>query len=302
MAGSWIAAPTRSCLTATGCTGPSTSTSSTWMRRSRGRWCRQPPANPFHRGGKSSRSVQSPALRALGSGGLARPEPGRTAGPGARVRRLDAPRLAVRSRARVSRVQILQVPDYPLVGRVREMVRRAFASAGVQAEVEELTGEYASPTMLVDSVDVTGRPAGSGSPCRFDLSTEQQIVTALQRRHAEPHERRNDVEHNNDAGLAEFEAAWRTGLEHNEWITVTYAVIGLTNFGERPVQSVRLAEVLGRYVTEAEALAQQWGWPGTRVEDGLISVDSERARPATRRRAQVGDRGFGVTGCAGDIF
>src|SRR5262249_18006092 len=62
------------------------------------------------------------------------------------------------------------------------------------------------------------------------------------------------------------------------------------------------AEVLGRPVIEAEALARQWGWPGTRVQDGLISVDPERASPATRRRAQVGDRGFGVTGCAGDIF
>jgi len=110
------------------------------------------------------------------------------------------------------------------------------------------------------------------------------------------------VEDDNDAGLAAFEAAWRAWLEHSEWITVTYGVIGLTNFGERPVQSLRLAEVLGRSVTEAEALAQQWGWPGTRVEDGLISVDPERAGPAARRRAHVGDRAFGVTGCAGDVF
>ena len=110
------------------------------------------------------------------------------------------------------------------------------------------------------------------------------------------------MEHDNDAGLAAFEAAWRTWLEHSEWITVTYGVIGLTNFGERPVQSLRLAEVLGRSVTEAEALARQWGWPGTRVEDGLISVDPERTGPAARRRAQVGDRAFGVTGCAGDVF
>ena len=94
------------------------------------------------------------------------------------------------------------------------------------------------------------------------------------------------------------------GLEAAEplWITVTYAVIGLTNFGERPVPSARLAEVLGRPVSEAEALARQWGWPGTRVENGLITVDPERARSATRRHVQVGDRRFGVTGCACDIF
>ena len=55
-------------------------------------------------------------------------------------------------------------------------------------------------------------------------------------------------------------------------------------------------------VGEAEALTRQWGWPGTRVEDGLITVNPERATSATRRQVQVGDRRFGVTGCAGDIF
>ena len=134
------------------------------------------------------------------------------------------------------------------------------------------------------------------------LPTEQKIVTALRRRHLEPHERRSDVEHNNDTDIAGFEARWRTALEDNDWITVTYAVVGLTNFGERPIQSVRLAEVLGRPVSEAEALARQWGWPGTQVEDGLIFVNPERARSAARRRVQVGDRRFGVSGCAGDIF
>jgi alkylmercury lyase len=112
----------------------------------------------------------------------------------------------------------------------------------------------------------------------------------------------SNIKHGNDAGLADFMAAWRGIGDVAEWVTVTYAVIGLTNFGERPVQSTRLAEVLGRSVSEAEALAQQWGWPGTRVEDGLISVNPERARSASRRHAQVGDRRFGVTGCGPDIF
>ena len=111
----------------------------------------------------------------------------------------------------------------------------------------------------------------------------------------------SNLEHDNDASLAEFTAGWRR-VEESEQVTVTGAVIGLTNFGERPVPSTRLAEVLGRSVSEAEALARQWGWPGTRVEDGLISVNPEGARSAPRRRAQIGDRRFGVTGCAPDIF
>ena len=56
--------------------------------------------------------------------------------------------------------------------------------------------------------------------------------------------------------------------------------VGLTNFGERPVPSTRLAEVVGWPVSEVEALLCQ-GMFGTRVEDGLITVNPERAnRPA----------------------
>lgn len=116
----------------------------------------------------------------------------------------------------------------------------------------------------------------------------------------------SNIEHDNDADLADFLAGWRTAFrtafEDKHWVTITYAVIGLTNFGEKPVQSTRLAQVLGRSVSDAEALARQWGWPGTRVEDGLISVDPERARSDARRYVQVGERRFGVTGCGTDIF
>ena len=43
-------------------------------------------------------------------------------------------------------------------------------------------------------------------------------------------------------------------------------------------------------------------WPGTRVEDGIITVSPGRAKAAPRRVLQIGDRRFGVTGCAPDIF
>ena len=112
----------------------------------------------------------------------------------------------------------------------------------------------------------------------------------------------SNIEHNTDPGLADFVAGWRKALEDNEWITDTYAVIGLTNFGERPAPSARLAEVLHRSVSDAETLARQWGWPGTQVANGLIFVNPERVTSAPRRKVQIGDRRFGVTGCGGDIF
>jgi hypothetical protein len=108
--------------------------------------------------------------------------------------------------------------------------------------------------------------------------------------------------HDNDAGLAGFLAAWeaeidRQLLAHHGWV-----VLGLTNFGERPVTTTRVAGVLGIPVSDADAVARQCSWPGTRVEDGIITVSPERARSATRRHLQIGNRRFGVTGCGPDIF
>ncbi len=38
------------------------------------------------------------------------------------------------------------------------------------------------------------------------------------------------------------------------------------------------------------------------MADGLITVNPERAKSATRRHVQIGDRRFGVTGYGCDIF
>ena len=113
----------------------------------------------------------------------------------------------------------------------------------------------------------------------------------------------NNIEQNNTEDLADFLAQWRTRIEGSTtWAFVALIVVGLTNYGEHPVQSTRLAEILGRSVSEAEALAQRWGPPGTRVEGGLISVDPERAKAAPRRQLRIGHRQFGVTGCALDLL
>jgi alkylmercury lyase len=118
------------------------------------------------------------------------------------------------------------------------------------------------------------------------------------------------TEHDSDARLAGFVAGWDTRLRENEQLPVGVALLALTNFGERPVPSARLAEVLGRSVSEAEARAQGHCSTGApvedpivRVQDGLITFDNpERAQSAPRRVLQIGDRRFGMTGCAPDIF
>ncbi len=75
----------------------------------------------------------------------------------------------------------------------------------------------------------------------------------------------SNIEHDNDAGLADFLAGWSKRLQENEVLAAGFGVMGLTNFGERPVPSVRLADALGRSVSEAEALAQGHSTPGTPV-------------------------------------
>jgi hypothetical protein len=54
-------------------------------------------------------------------------------------------------------------------------------------------------------------------------------------------------------------------------------------------------------VSKADAMARQGAF-GTRVENGIITVNPERAKAAPRRKLQIGDRRLGVTGCAPDIF
>ena len=67
------------------------------------------------------------------------------------------------------------------------------------------------------------------------------------------------IGHDNDASLAGFLAGWDKRLQENEQLPVGVAVLVLTNFGEKPVPSARLAEVQGRPVSEAEKLMRGWG-------------------------------------------
>ncbi len=78
-------------------------------------------------------------------------------------------------------VQILHVPDCPLLPSARRAVGRAAASIGVQVHIAEVEGAFPSPSVMVNGEDVTGTSIGGGARCRLDLATEQQIRVALQR-------------------------------------------------------------------------------------------------------------------------
>lgn len=76
-------------------------------------------------------------------------------------------------------VQLLHVPDCPLVDAIRAVLLRGVARTGARITIEDIEGSYPSPTLLIDGIDVTGRRPGSGPSCRLDLPTEDDIVAAL---------------------------------------------------------------------------------------------------------------------------
>ena len=78
------------------------------------------------------------------------------------------------------RVQILHVTGCPLVDELRETTWRGIARVGCGTPIEELEGDYPSPTLLIDGIDVvTGLPVAPHAACRLDIPSEEQVVAAL---------------------------------------------------------------------------------------------------------------------------
>jgi len=81
---------------------------------------------------------------------------------------------------RPARLQILQVPDCPLVGRLVDEVMACLTECGVHEPLEMVVGDFPSPTLVVDGLDVsTGQPPRSATCCRVDLPSSEQICDAV---------------------------------------------------------------------------------------------------------------------------
>jgi Alkylmercury lyase len=78
-------------------------------------------------------------------------------------------------------VELRSVPDCPNLAPIREALHAALADLGLAPDVIEVFGDYPSPSVLVNGVDVMGGIAGGGSAaCRLDLPTPERIRAALQ--------------------------------------------------------------------------------------------------------------------------
>lgn len=76
-------------------------------------------------------------------------------------------------------VELRRLSDCPLAERVRATLNQVAAETGVTVSLVEVEGSFASPSLLVDGADVTGRGAEDGVACRLDLPTEEQVRAAL---------------------------------------------------------------------------------------------------------------------------
>lgn len=78
------------------------------------------------------------------------------------------------------RVELRWVAHCPNVDRVRHTLYDVLAELEIGVDVEERVGDYASPTVVVDGLDVVTRMLPQlGAACRLDLPTHAQLMDAL---------------------------------------------------------------------------------------------------------------------------
>ena len=85
-------------------------------------------------------------------------------------------------------VELLLAPDCPNATAARALLAACLDRLGLDLQVRERVGASASPTILVDGVDVmTGLPGAPPVPaCRLDLPTAARVLAALQGRPPSP--------------------------------------------------------------------------------------------------------------------
>jgi hypothetical protein len=81
-------------------------------------------------------------------------------------------------------VELLLSPDCPNAAGARRVVADCLDELGLAIPVAEQVGEFPSPTVLVDGIDVMTDAAGALpiQACRLDVPTRSRLLAALRRR------------------------------------------------------------------------------------------------------------------------
>jgi hypothetical protein len=78
-------------------------------------------------------------------------------------------------------IEVLHSPRCPHVDEARALLRTCLSELRLDLPVREREGDYPSPTILVNGLDVMGRSDVQGAMCRLDLPTRDRILAALTR-------------------------------------------------------------------------------------------------------------------------
>jgi hypothetical protein len=77
------------------------------------------------------------------------------------------------------RIELLHTLGCPHVDQALSLLRTCLAELELETTVVEREGDYPSPTILVNGVDVMGRSDLQGAMCRLDLPTRDRVLAAL---------------------------------------------------------------------------------------------------------------------------
>ncbi|NES27007.1 alkylmercury lyase [Micromonospora terminaliae] len=78
------------------------------------------------------------------------------------------------------RVELRSVPDCPNLASTQRTLHAALADLGLPLAVAiEVVGDYPSPSVLVNGVDMMGGSGDGAAVCRLDLPSEGSIRAAL---------------------------------------------------------------------------------------------------------------------------
>ncbi|NKE58579.1 alkylmercury lyase [Lentzea sp. PSKA42] len=85
------------------------------------------------------------------------------------------------------RVELLLAPDCPNAAAAKTALTEALHELELTVPVVERVGDFPSPTVLVDGVDVMNDHAGAPEmrACRLDVPTIPKLLAALRSRTAE---------------------------------------------------------------------------------------------------------------------
>ena len=77
------------------------------------------------------------------------------------------------------KIELLHVSDCPHVDAARALLSECLSELQLDVAVDDKEGEYPSPTILVNGVDVMGAPAVMAAACRLDVPTKHKLLVAL---------------------------------------------------------------------------------------------------------------------------